>query len=77
MSRRRVALGAAALTLVLSVCWNPVRRKLTDGGSFQYSEAMAWDYTLQRIDGVWKVVARRFTGLSYTGGGSELHPDSA
>ena len=38
---------------------------------------MAYDYTLRKVDGVWKVVARRATGLSFTRGGASLHPDSA
>jgi hypothetical protein len=38
---------------------------------------MAWDYTMRRVDGVWKVVARRGTGLSFTRGGTALHPKSA
>jgi hypothetical protein len=57
--------------------WDAVRHALTDTGSMSYSDAMAWDYTLRRIDGVWKVVAVRSTGLSFTRGGSSLHPDSA
>jgi hypothetical protein len=57
--------------------WDVARRVLTDTGSMSYSDAMAWDYTLRKDDGVWKVVAVRSTGLSFTRGGSGLHPDSA
>ena len=53
------------------------RHKLTDAGSLSYDEAMAYDYTLRKVDGVWKVVAVHGTGLSFTRGGSSLHPDSA
>ncbi len=57
--------------------WDATTHKLTDTGSMAYDEAMAWDYTLRKIAGVWKVVAVRSTGLSFTRGGSSLHPDSA
>lgn len=57
--------------------WSDARHALTDTGSMSYSDAMAWDYTLRKIDGAWKVVAVRSTGLSFTRGGSSLHPDSA
>jgi len=68
---------AAVLTTLGHGRWDPAHQQLTGTGSFQYSEAMAWDYTLRRIDGVWKVVARRFTGLSFTRSVPGLHPDSA
>ena len=57
--------------------WEATDRELTDAGSMSYDEAMAYDYTLRKVDGVWKVVAVGFTGLSLTRGGSSLHPDSA
>lgn len=57
--------------------WDGADRELTDRGSMSYDEAMAHDYTLRKVAGVWKVVAVRFTGLSFTRGGSSLHPDSA
>ncbi len=57
--------------------WDAADRALTDTGSMSYDEAMAHDYTLRKVDGVWKVVAVRSTGLSFTRGGSSLHPDSA
>jgi hypothetical protein len=68
---------AAVLDTVDHGRWDAARRELTDTGSFGYSEAMAYDYTLRKVDGAWKVVARRFTGLSFTRAGSSLHPDSA
>jgi hypothetical protein len=73
----RYVVRAAVLVTLDHGRWDSARHELTDTGSFQYSDSMAWDYTLQRIDGVWKVVAQRFTGLSFTRGGSGLHPDSA
>jgi hypothetical protein len=57
--------------------WDATTRKLIDAGSMAYDEAMAYDYTLRKVDGVWKVVAVHSTGLSFTRGGSSLHPDSA
>jgi hypothetical protein len=57
--------------------WDATTHKLTDIGSMAYNEAMAYDYTLRKVDGVWKVVALVSTGLSFTRGGSSLHPDSA
>ena len=57
--------------------WDSARGELVSSRSMPYDEAMAWDYTLRRVDGVWKVTAVRGTGLSCTRGGSGLHPDSA
>ena len=57
--------------------WDAAARRLTDTGSMAYDEAAADDYTLRKVDGVWKVVAVRPTGLTFTRGGSSLHPDSA
>jgi hypothetical protein len=68
---------AAVLETVDHGRWDAARHELTDTGSISYDEAMAYDYTLRKLDGVWKVVAAHGTRLSFTLGGSSLHPDSA
>jgi hypothetical protein len=68
---------AAVLETVDHGRWDAARHGLADTGSLSYDEAAAYDYTLCRVDGVWKVTAVHGTGLSFTRGGGQLHPDSA
>jgi hypothetical protein len=67
---------AAVLETLAYGRWDEVSRSLTGTGGISYDEAMAYDYTLRKVDGVWKVAGVRGTGLTFTRGGS-LHPDSA
>ena len=75
--RDEYVVRAAVLETVDHGRWDAVRRALADTGSFPYDEAMAYDYTLRKVDGLWKVVAAHGTRLSLTRGGDRLHPDSA
>lgn len=68
---------AAVLETVDRGRWDAARRRLTDTGSVSYDEASAYDFILRRVDGVWKVIEIHGTGLTFTRGGSGLHPDSA
>ena len=68
---------AAVLDTLAYGRWDAVARTLTGTGSISYDEASAYDYTLRKADGVWKVIDVHGTGLSFTRGGSHLHPDSA
>ena len=56
--------------------WDATTGTLVDLGRMTYDEASVADYTLRRIDGVWKVVDVGDTGLSYNRG-SGVHPDNA
>jgi hypothetical protein len=73
----RYVVRAAVLETLSYGRWDAAAGALTGKGSISYDEASAYDYTLQKADGVWKVIEVRGTGLTFTRGGSGLHPDSA
>ena len=68
---------AAVLETLAYGRWDEAANDLTGTGSISYDEASADDLTVRRIDGAWKVIEVRGTGLTFTRGGSGLHPDSA
>ena len=73
----RYVVRAAVLETLAYGRWGEAAQALTGTGTISYDEAMAYDYALRKVDGVWKVIEVRGAGLTFTRGGSGLHSDSA